>query len=352
MIKHVKADSLASVFVDSSLSTFTKYAIDNGVTFNSIIYITCDVNDSTTFGGQYKPGSEWVWAKGKLVANVTNPITQAEIDAILAQQCDCVTEEGPYPILPPGGTVDIDLSNYYTVSDVDTLLASKADLSSVQAVQDTVTGIQTSLASKASQASVDSLAGDLNTKTTELNTQLSGKASSSDLSSHTTNNTIHVTSAEKLVWDQVTTKANQSDLEAVGNLALDCEIAIDAINNTLNYYNADVNPEECYAWYLDGDSRYNKEDFKMQASFTKIGNICTLHIKNLKTIQSWGEVYYSLPYAPTKEIDTQIYTYDSQLVRVESGEQTGISVIKLTPFSGGGFSGHLVLRPFTLVYKI
>jgi hypothetical protein len=75
MIKHVKADSLASVFVDSSLSTFTKYAIDNGVTFNSIIYITCDVNDSNTFGSQYKPGSEWVWAKGKLVANVTNPIT-------------------------------------------------------------------------------------------------------------------------------------------------------------------------------------------------------------------------------------------------------------------------------------
>jgi hypothetical protein len=50
MIKHVKADSLKSVFTDSTMSVFTDYARDNGVNLDSIIYITCDKTDARTFG--------------------------------------------------------------------------------------------------------------------------------------------------------------------------------------------------------------------------------------------------------------------------------------------------------------
>jgi hypothetical protein len=50
MIKHVKADSLGSVFTDSTLSVFTDYARDNGVTFDSIIFITCNDADADAFG--------------------------------------------------------------------------------------------------------------------------------------------------------------------------------------------------------------------------------------------------------------------------------------------------------------
>lgn len=80
-MKHVKADSLASVFVDSSLSTFTQRAIDSGVTQNSIIYITCDDQD-IKFGRHFKNGSTWIWTWGELYGNATIPITNEEIDAI------------------------------------------------------------------------------------------------------------------------------------------------------------------------------------------------------------------------------------------------------------------------------
>jgi hypothetical protein len=50
MIKHVKADSLGSVFTDSTMSVFTDYARNNGVTVNSIIFITCDGTDADAFG--------------------------------------------------------------------------------------------------------------------------------------------------------------------------------------------------------------------------------------------------------------------------------------------------------------
>jgi hypothetical protein len=85
MIKHVKADSLASVFVDSSLSTFTKHALDNGVTIDSIIFITCDSADAGIFGAEYKIGSKWIWTRDGMYANATYPITNAEIDAAWAE---------------------------------------------------------------------------------------------------------------------------------------------------------------------------------------------------------------------------------------------------------------------------
>lgn len=96
MIKHVKADSLASVFVDSSLSTFTQHAIDNGVTQNSIIYITCDDQD-IKFGRHFKNGSTWIWTWGELYGNATIPITNEEIDAIF--------DEPVIVTLPQNGTL-------------------------------------------------------------------------------------------------------------------------------------------------------------------------------------------------------------------------------------------------------
>jgi hypothetical protein len=64
MIKHVKADSLASVFTDSTMSVFTEKAINNGVSDNSIIFITCDANDKN-YGDKFVEGSKWIWAKGE-----------------------------------------------------------------------------------------------------------------------------------------------------------------------------------------------------------------------------------------------------------------------------------------------
>lgn len=82
IIKNVYTQSLTDVFVDSSLSTFTDYAIMKGVTDDSIIYIKCDANDSA-FGEQFVPGSKWIWAKGELVAGYASPITMEDIHIML-----------------------------------------------------------------------------------------------------------------------------------------------------------------------------------------------------------------------------------------------------------------------------
>lgn len=82
MIKHVKADSLGSVFTDSTLSVFTDYARDNGVTIDSIIFITCDNTDADAFGQEFKEGSQWIWTQGTMYANASYPILNEEIDSI------------------------------------------------------------------------------------------------------------------------------------------------------------------------------------------------------------------------------------------------------------------------------
>lgn len=65
-VKNVKADSLASVFTDSTLSAFTQNAINKGVTDDSVIYIVCGSSDAATYGSQYTEGSHWIWAKGDI----------------------------------------------------------------------------------------------------------------------------------------------------------------------------------------------------------------------------------------------------------------------------------------------
>lgn len=82
MIKHVKADSLGSVFTDSTLSVFTDYARDNGVTESSVIYITCNDTDADKYGPEYREGSQWIWAQGTMYANASYPILNEEIDSI------------------------------------------------------------------------------------------------------------------------------------------------------------------------------------------------------------------------------------------------------------------------------
>lgn len=288
MIKHVKADSLGSVFTDSTLSVFTDYARDNGVTFDSIIFITCNNTDRTQFGDEYREGSKWIWTKGKMYANASYPISNEEIDSIFEGTFE---DDGEGSIFP-GSTID--LSNYYTISDVDTLLKSKADTSVVE-----------EYASK-----MESLEAD------------------------------------------VEGKAEASSLDAVKTSVDACTDSIQTINDTLKYSSANVNAEECYAWYTENFS--DREDFKMTASFTKMGSVCVLHIKNLRVIGSWGHVYYSLPYAPAEGfvIDVSIYSQDSQLIRCQSGIQSGIAVLDCTPFNGGTFSANHELRPFTIVYKL
>ena len=342
MIKHVKADSLKSVFTDSTLSVFTDHARDNGVTQNSIIFITCDNTDADAFGQEFKEGSEWIWAKGKMYANASYPIRDEEIDSIFE---DIFESDGEGSIFP-GSTID--LSNYYTISDVDTLLESKADTSVVEGYVSKVETLEAGIEGKADASSLEATQSEV----AGLQSSLSSKAAQSDLSSHTTNTTIHVTSSDKSKWDQVTSKANQSDLEATMASVEACEGAIQTINDTIKYSSAEVNATECYAWYTE--SFNDREDFKMTASFTKMGSICVLHIKNLRVIGTWGHVYYSLPYAPAEGfvVDVSIYSQDNQLIRCQSGTQSGIAVLDCTAFNGGTFSANHVLRPFTIVYKI
>ena len=94
MIKHVKADSLASVFVDSSLSTFTQYALDNGVSHNSIIFITCNNTDRVQFGDEYIEGSKWIWAKGEMYTNAAYPISKMQIDSLFIGSDEIYTYNG------------------------------------------------------------------------------------------------------------------------------------------------------------------------------------------------------------------------------------------------------------------
>lgn len=76
MIRNVKADGLASVFTDSTLSVFTPGAISKGVTEDSVIYIVCNSSDAATYGSQYTEGSHWIWAKREIF-NAND--TQAEV---------------------------------------------------------------------------------------------------------------------------------------------------------------------------------------------------------------------------------------------------------------------------------
>lgn len=93
-MKHVKADSLGSVFTDSTLSVFTDYARDNGVTFDSIIFITCNDTDRTQFGDEYREGSKWIWAKGKMYTNATYPISKMQIDSLFIGSDEIYTYNG------------------------------------------------------------------------------------------------------------------------------------------------------------------------------------------------------------------------------------------------------------------
>lgn len=81
-VRNVKADSLASVFTDSTLSVFTQNAIEKGVTDDSIIYIVCGSSDAATFGTQYTEGSHWIWAKGEMFSCVPQ-VTQQEVYNLL-----------------------------------------------------------------------------------------------------------------------------------------------------------------------------------------------------------------------------------------------------------------------------
>lgn len=62
-MKHVKASSLSQVF--NSDWSIKQEAINKGVDYNSIIYITCSKGDEV-FGKQYKEGTTWIWAKGEI----------------------------------------------------------------------------------------------------------------------------------------------------------------------------------------------------------------------------------------------------------------------------------------------
>lgn len=79
-VRNVKVNSLASVFTDSTLSTFTSNAINKGVTDDSIIYIVCGAND-TTYGSQYTEGSHWIWAKGEMFGS--DPVQIIDLENII-----------------------------------------------------------------------------------------------------------------------------------------------------------------------------------------------------------------------------------------------------------------------------
>lgn len=81
-INNVYTQSLSDVFIDSSLKTFTEYALSRGVTLDSIIYIQCNESDSK-FGECFIPGSRWIWAKGELFASCSKPIELEKIKQIL-----------------------------------------------------------------------------------------------------------------------------------------------------------------------------------------------------------------------------------------------------------------------------
>jgi hypothetical protein len=117
-----------------------------------------------------------------MYANASYPISNEEIDSIFEGTFE---DDGEGSIFP-GSTID--LSNYYTISDVDTLLESKVDASVVEEYASKMESLEADVEDKAEASSLES--------------------TQSDLSSHTTNSTIHVTSSDKSKWDQVTSKAN------------------------------------------------------------------------------------------------------------------------------------------------
>lgn len=139
-MKHVKATGLSSVFKQGlNPVVFTEDAVKKGVNNNSIIYITCGPDDVENFGIQFVEGSRWIWTQGEWYANVTNPITDNEIDEAVL---DDIISDGldedvdlqsaanklraiPRKILQPSGQTEggalkyiLDPNEYCTIYDV------------------------------------------------------------------------------------------------------------------------------------------------------------------------------------------------------------------------------------------
>lgn len=304
MIKHVKADSLGSVFTDSTLSVFTDYARDNGVTVNSIIFITCDDTDADAFGQEFKEGSKWIWTKEGLYANATYPISNSEIDDIFEDEFGGAESGGI-----GGGSSTVDLSNYYTKGETDTKFAtvetvnSKAEASQVESLNSTFTS---ALAGKANTSDVQALQTTVSAVQTELNTK------------------VPVTTVSAL---QTATETAQAGVNAIG------------------YETGVISAEDSNGWDNSGTT--------INATYTKIGDICYITVKQAGLPANWWDVYYSLPITPADNISGICMSSANEAIHyttVLNYKSSGIPVLKLErQYGGQGFSGGTV--SFILMYK-
>lgn len=350
MIKHVKADSLGSVFTDSTLSVFTDYARDNGVTIDSIIFITCDHTDADAFGEEFKEGSKWIWTKEGLYANATYPISNSEIDDIFDDEFEGVGSDGI-----GGGSSTVDLSNYYTKDETDTKFAtvetvgSKADASQVTALSTQVTTLSTKVDGKAETSQVTNLS----TQFTTLSTKVDGKADASQV------DTLNTTFTSALAG-----KASTADVQALQTAVstvqteLGTKVPVTTVNalqtatetaqagvNAIGYETGVISAEDSNGWDNSGTT--------MDATYTKIGDICYITIKQAGLPATWWDVYYSLPITPASNISGICMSSSNEAIHyttVLNYKSSGIPVLKLErQYGGQGFSGGTV--SFVLMYK-
>ena len=140
------------------------------------------------------------------------------------------------------GTTDINMSDYYTITQADTKFTLKTDFNSLKTE---VTTLKTKVGTDTLNTTSQDLSGGVN----ELKT---------DLTTHTNDTDIHITTAERTKWNEVDNKIDKTDITTtISSSSTDSQVpsALAVLNlKKARRLDESVNPEnyEVGDWYAEG----------------------------------------------------------------------------------------------------
>lgn len=176
----------------------------------------------------------------------------------------------------------------------------------------------------------------------ELNTIFleASKAAESEINSVVSDIQV-VVNQLKNVTDQVS--GISKDIETMSDSVSTIQTGIDQ----LGHESGIVSPEDSYAWYTLNEGMADKT---MRASYTTLGDYCTLFVNSCHLCANWHVVYYSLPVAPIEAVSIVGQSSAKQSVYIQTLLHEGVAVMELSALgSTPGLKEGIV--DFVLTYK-